>query len=53
MHNILDEFEFRPDWTTDNELTAHERLKIPINVGSLRMLSESYDLFAINVPNSL
>ena len=27
MHVILDEFEFRPDWTTDCKLTALERLK--------------------------
>ena len=27
MHNISNEFEFRPDWTTDSELSALERLK--------------------------
>ena len=23
MHNILDVFEFRPDWTTDNRVSCH------------------------------
>ena len=27
MHDIMNEFEFRPDWTTDAELAALERLR--------------------------
>ena len=27
IHNISNEFEFRPDWTTTTELSALERLK--------------------------
>ena len=27
MQNIMNEFEFRPDWTTDYELAALERLR--------------------------
>ena len=33
MHNILNEFEFRPDWTTVTELSALEHLKnTPIDI---------------------
>ena len=28
MHKISDEFEFRPDWTTDYGVSYFERLKI-------------------------
>ena len=28
IHNIFNDFEFRPYWTTNNRVSCHERLKI-------------------------